>query len=158
MPHFRDFIFYIFEIIMKIVRITIKGASGYGPSDEGYEDKVILTESSISYEFRQNRIDDTEGPTYRKWSYKTTSTEFKAIFREVAAMTPAVMDKDEELLADDIGPTEITVTYDDRHQQRRCFFCPGEYFAEYFRLIKKLVPQREKVPVVLRTSEDADQF
>ena len=153
MPHFCDFIFCIFEIIMKIVRITIKGASGYGPSDEAYKDKVTLTESSISYEYKL--IDDTEGHSFRKWTYKTMSHDFKAIFREAAAMTPAVMDKDEELLADDIGPTEITVTYDDRHQQRRCFFCPGEYFADYFRLIKKLVPQCERVPVVLRTEEDA---
>ena len=124
-----------------------------GLPDTDHQMRRTMTESSISYEYKL--IDDTEGHSFRKWTYNTTSPEFKEVFREVAAMTPAVMDNDEDLLADDIGPTEITVTYDDRHQQRRCFFCPSEYFADYFRLIKKLVPQCERVPVVLRTEEDA---
>lgn len=34
-----------------IVRIVIKGASGYCPADEAYNDKVTLTPGSISYEF-----------------------------------------------------------------------------------------------------------
>ena len=142
---------------MEIVRITIKGASGYGPWDEAYEDKVTLTESSISYEYRPNRIDETEEHTVRKWSYKTTSPEFRKIFREIAAMTPGIMDNDEDLFVCDIGPTEITATYDDRRRQHECFFCPREHFAEYFRLIKKLVPSCEKIPVVLRMNEDLEQ-
>ena len=36
-----------------IIKIVIKGASGYGPVDEAYEDKVTLTESSISYEYNE---------------------------------------------------------------------------------------------------------
>lgn len=39
------------ENMKYIVRIVIKGASGYCPADEAYNDKVTITPGSISYEF-----------------------------------------------------------------------------------------------------------
>lgn len=39
------------ENMKYIVRIVIKGASGYCPADEAYNDKVTFTPGSISYEF-----------------------------------------------------------------------------------------------------------
>ena len=35
----------------RIVKITIKGSSGYCPIDEAYKDKLTITSSSISYEY-----------------------------------------------------------------------------------------------------------
>lgn len=36
----------------EIVKITIKGCSGYGPVDMAYDDKLTLTPTSISYEYK----------------------------------------------------------------------------------------------------------
>lgn len=51
---------------MQIIRIVIKGASGYGPVDEAYEDKVTLTPSSISYEYNPHPYahSDSEGEQF----------------------------------------------------------------------------------------------
>lgn len=56
---------------MKIVRIVIKGASGYGPVDEAYEDKVTLTPSSISYENKPHPCARSDTNIHKKWSYTT---------------------------------------------------------------------------------------
>ena len=54
----------------------------------------------------------------------------------------------------DIGSTEIIATFEDKHRESVNFFCPSEYFKEYFQLIKEMVPKTEYVPAVLLTDED----
>lgn len=83
---------------MKIVRITIKGESGYGPVDRAYEDKIILTDSSISYEYKPHPMSNSEMNVYRKWSYKTTSTDFKEIFQAIAEKTPDIINCEDSTL------------------------------------------------------------
>ena len=132
----------------------IKSASGYGPIDDAYEDKVLLTDSSICYEYTAHPMSESDINVHCKWSYKTDSPLFKSIFKEIATKTPEYLYNDEILFACDIGPTIITATFEDKHKETVNYFCPSEFFAEYFRLIKKLVPPCEEVPVVLKTNED----
>jgi len=143
---------------MEIVRITIKGASGYGPVDEAYEDKVTITSTSIKYEYKPHPMSNLETNIPRKWSYMTDSPIFAMIFKKVADMTPGILYNDEILMATDIGPTELVVTFEDKHKERASFFVPSEFFLEYFREIKKLVPSTEYVPAVLITSEDDEEL
>ncbi|MCR5303280.1 MAG: hypothetical protein K6E33_01855 [Lachnospiraceae bacterium] len=137
-----------------IKRIVIKGALGYGSVDEDYKDKVTITDSSIEYEYVPNPNSNLETNIYRKWSYKTTSPLFKVLFEKIADMTPYFLYNDEILMATDIGPTEIIATFEDKHRESVNYFCPGEFFADYFRLIKQMVPPCEYTPVVLLTEED----
>ena len=58
-----------------IVRIVIKGASGYCCFDDAFNDKVTLTNDSISYEYIP--CVESEMNQKRKWSYKTNSPLFK---------------------------------------------------------------------------------
>ena len=135
----------------------IKSASGYGPIDDAYEDKITLTDSSISYEYTPHPLSQSELNVYRKWSYKTDNPLFKSIFKEIAAKTPEYLYNDEILFACDIGPTIITVTFEDKHKETVNYFSPSELFYEYFELIKKLVPSCEDVPEVLKTKEDFEE-
>lgn len=143
---------------MEIIRIVIKGASGYGPVDCAYEDKVTLTPSSISYEYKPHPMSQSETNIYRKWSYTTNSPMFKDTFDMVAAETPKYLHSEDELLALDIGPTDIIVTYEDKHKESLHLFCPSEYFADLFRLIKLLIPPCEDIPAVLMTQEDYENI
>ncbi len=139
---------------MKITRIVIKGGSGYCNVDEAYEDKVTLTDCSISYEYRPDEMAESATNGFRKWKYTTTSPIFKLVFQEIANRTPYYLYYDNELFATDIGPTEIIVTFEDKHREKACFFCPSEFFREYFNLIKKLVPKTEDTPAVLLTADE----
>jgi hypothetical protein len=37
------------------------------------------------------------------------------------------------------------------------YFCPSEFFRDYFKLIKKLVPETEYTPAVLLTEDDFEE-
>ena len=58
---------------MKITRIAIKGASGYGPVDESYDDKVIITPSSISSS-RLGSVSKLAGMHFRHLARSMTSS------------------------------------------------------------------------------------
>ena len=66
-------------------------------------------------------------------------------------------DPDIILFATDIGPTIIKATFDDKHRETVNYFCPSEFFEEYFRVIKQMVPGCEYTPVVLLTDEDFEE-
>lgn len=140
---------------MKIVRIVIKGASGYGPVDEAYEDKVTLTPSSISYENKPHPCAQSDTNIHKKWSYTTNSSAFRELFEAISAKIPEYLHNDDDvLMALDIGPIDIVATFEDKHKESLHLFCPSEYFADLFRLIKQMVPSCEDIPAVLLTQED----
>lgn len=62
-----------------------------------------------------------------------------------------------EIKAVIIGATEIIATFEDKHRESANFFCPSEFFKEYFRLIKKMVPNTEYVPAVFLTEDDYEE-
>ena len=139
----------------EITKIVIKGTSGYCHVDEGYEDKIIITPNSIEYEYIPNKESQSETNIYRKWSYRTTSPLFRELYKLVAEMTPQFYKYDpEDLICYDLGLTSITTIYVDRHRQTINFFTSSEFFADYFRIIKKMVPPCEYIPAVLLTKED----
>ena len=144
---------------MQIIRIVIKGASGYGPVDEAYEDKVILTPSSISYEYTPHPHAQSETNIHKKWLYKTTSPAFRNLFDAIAAKAPEYLyNNDELLMALDIGPIDLIVTFEDKHKESLHLYCPSEYFADLFRMIKQMVPGCEDIPAVLLTQEDYESI
>lgn len=142
---------------MNVKKIVIKGASGYGHLDEAYEDKLIITPDSISYEYKPHPESKLGTNIYRKWNYKTTSPLFKELYHQVSEMLPKYLYSEDILFATDIGQTEITATFEDGHREKTNYYCPSEYFAEWFQVIKQMVPACEYIPVVLLTNEDYEQ-
>lgn len=137
-----------------IIKITISGASGFCPVDEAYSDKVTITPSSISYEYKPHPESRLETNIYRKWSYKTTSPIFQEIYKRIAEMTPKYLICGDALSVCDGSPTTITATFQDKHKESAVFYSSSDFFHDYFSLIKEMVPNTECVPAVLLTRED----
>lgn len=135
-----------------IVKIVIKGSSGFGPGDLAYEDKLTLTASSIAYEYKPLFASE-ENPT-RKWSYKTTAADFAMLFSRVSELIPSVLNPEFECLACDAGMIDFTVTYEDRRKMNRTHWGFCDDFKEIFSLIQILVPRIESIPEVIRTYDD----
>ena len=74
-----------------IIKIVIKGSSGYCCAEEAFNDKVTITPESISYEY--NPFIEKEINPKRKWSYKTNSPIFKKIFSNITGMLPGILDR-----------------------------------------------------------------
>lgn len=137
---------------MNITKIVIKSCSGYGPVDEAYDDKIILTNSSISYEYIP--IIESKMNSKRKWSYKTNSPVFVLVFEAIAKTAPTVIFESVIPECTDVGMFDFTITYEDKSKKNVRYWCTGEEFEDLFKLIKQLVPQTEYVPAVLLTSDD----
>ena len=142
------------ENVKYIARIVIKGASGYGSADEAYNDKVTITPTSISYEYKP--MYESELNLSRKWSYKTNSPIFRMMYDKVAGMLPAIIERGIQEFCTDIGGIEFNITYSDKTKFKEIYWAPGDYFEELLVAIKRMVPETEYTPVVLLTSEDFD--
>ena len=135
-----------------IIRIIIKGESGYGPVDEAFTDKVTIDLDSIRYEYKP--VVESKINVPRKWSYKTSSPIFQKRFKEVADSVETILHWEEKPFVTDIGVTTFVVIYADKTKSTRDFFLPGDDFKECFTIIKQMVPGCEYVPAVLLTSDD----
>lgn len=142
------------ENVKYIARIVIKGASGYGSADEVYNDKVTITPTSISYEYKP--MYESELNPSRKWSYKTNSPIFRMMYDKVAGMLPAIIERGIQEFCTDIGGIEFNITYSDKTKFKEIYWIPGDYFEELLVAIKRMVPETEYTPAVLLTSEDFD--
>lgn len=138
-----------------IVKIVIKGSSGYGPGDLAYEDKLTLTASSIAYEY--NPLFASEENPVRKWSYKTTADDFGMLFSQISELMPRVMNPEFECFACDAGMVDFTVTYADKGKQHRTHWGFCDDFREIFSLIQILVPRTERIPEVIRIYDDDNE-
>ena len=139
----------------EIVKIIIKGYSGYCPADMAYEDKVTISCDSVSYAFKP--LFESEENLPRNWRYKTDSPVFRKLFHELVSGMPGVMGHDTEMFCTDIGGIEFTVTFDDKTRWKQVFWLSGDEFRDCFKIIRQMVPACEKIPEVLLLSEDFEE-
>lgn len=135
-----------------IIKIVIKGASGYCCYDEAYNDKLSITADSIAYEYMP-AVESELNPK-RKWSYKTNSPLYKVLYSSVIEMLPRYLNDDIECFCTDVGGIEFIVTYSDKTKFKKLFWVSSEDFIDLFRVIKQMIPATEYTPAVLMTSED----
>lgn len=138
-----------------IIKIVIKGASGYCCIDEAFNDKMTITPDSILYEYVP-AVESEMNPK-RKWSYKTNSPIFKMQYDLLTSLMPGVTDRDEDIFCTDIGGIEFVITYADKTKFHKTFWTPSDYFESQFKVIKTMVPECEYTPAVLLTSEDFEE-
>ena len=136
----------------EIIKITLKGGSGYCALDEAYEDKLTLTATSISYEYKPQL--ESELNRARKWSYRTDSSAFGDTFTLVANLVSELLTEVDIESCCDGGMYDFTLTYADRTRKHVRYWSDGDRFAVCFRQIRQLIPKAEPIPVVLWTRED----
>lgn len=136
----------------EIIRIIIKGGSGFGPAEGAYSDKIAICMDSIRYEYKP--MMESAAHAARKWFYRTTSPAFRKLFEEASEAVQAILDREEIPSCTDLGVTTFAVTYADRTRAGRDFILPGDEFRDCFAIVKRMVPACEDIPAVLMTSED----
>ncbi len=136
----------------EIIKIVIKGGSGYGPADEAYSDKVTIEQKGISYEYIP--MFESETNPVRMWSYKTSSPIYGMLYEQLKKSMESVTEPSIEMFYTDIGSIEFIITYDDKTKVKKTFWVPGDEFKEVFSIVKQMVPGCEYVPAVLLNEED----
>jgi len=135
-----------------IKKIVIRGASGYGPGDEAYEDKITITPDSISYKY--HKVFAESEKDNKKWKYKSDSKYFKEWYEAVCEYVEEQLGNEIECFCTDVGGVGFVVTYENNSRRHEWYSVPTDFFGDLFRLIKLMVPKGEEVPYVLMTNED----
>ena len=136
----------------EIIKVVIKGASGFCCEDEAYHDRLIITPDGLNYEYIP--LVESEINPKRKWKYSTTSPVYREMYRRIAEMIPGIIQSKTVEECTDIGGIEFQITYADKSIVKKLYWVSGDCFADLFNLIKNIVPKCEYTPVVLLTSED----
>lgn len=138
----------------EIVRVVIKGESGYQQIEDAYRDKLTITSDSISYECKPKH--ELSKISECKWRYKTNNSEFTERFEYIAEKLLQAIQQD-QVDCEDGNYIEIIITCSDKSKVKKASFGPDDSFKSVFNEIKKLVPGTEQVPGVLKTSEEDEQ-
>ena len=139
-----------------IIKIEIKGSSGYVPAEYSYHDHLTLTPESIAYKLDPFLKD--EGAKGVWWNYSTNDPAFTEQFGVISSMIPAELSREPEYAITDIGTTEFIITYSDGSEESHVYTVFHDFFEELFTEIKILVPESEPIPEVLSTPSDEEEI
>lgn len=131
----------------KLKKLTISTTSGYRPYNYAYEDKMVITENSITYVNKPVYPDGIYAPV--KWSYKSDSKSFRDWFDEIDKIYEAcLLNVPLDDFVTDVGEIRFTFVFEDGERQSSEFPFTG-YFDELLRFLLKMVPAEEETPVML---------
>lgn len=133
----------------EIIKIVIRSSSGFGPIDQAYEDKFVMTPAGMSYELKPCVQSDLNCSL--KWSYKTNSSLFTVAFERVCYMMPDILMPNRVCDCTDVGMIDFTVIYSDKTKRNIRYWCTPDTFDECFSVIRDILPPCELVPEVLRS-------
>ena len=131
----------------EIKRITITSHSGNVTMDGVYEDKLSITAESITYEYKPFRP-SAKNPLV-KWSHRTNSVEFAKQFKTICKLTEKAFTKKRNESYDDVGAIGFCITYTDNTRTVKETDAWDNSYVELFDAIREMLPQSERVPVVL---------
>lgn len=130
-----------------IIRIVIEGSSGMTSIEDMFSDRLVITPSEINYTSDPHGIHDAGAVS--KWSYKTNSRAFEALYEQLTAKISDMFNLNDMLFVMDGGSVNFTVTYSDGRKKSMSYSYLSDSYRDCFELIKRMVPSSEALPLVL---------
>ena len=138
-----------------IIKITVKSESGYCPYDLAYEDKLIISSDSLTYEYKPYYESDENKS--RKWKYCSADADYKEWFERVTAIVQETIPIDPLGIYTDIGAITFILKYDDKTSDEYSYFVPPDRFEDIWKIVRLAVPSIEKMPEVLIEYNDEEE-
>lgn len=136
----------------EIIKICIKGESGYGCIEDAYHDRLVIVPDGMNYEYLP-AVESEINPK-RKWKYTTNSPLYEELYKKIAKMVAEIINAEITEKCTDIGGIEFQITYADKSKVKKVYWVSGDCFAELFELIKQIVPECEYTTAGLLRSVD----
>lgn len=136
----------------EIIKICIKGESGYGCIEDAYHDRLVIVPDGMNYEYLP-AVESEINPK-RKWKYTTNSPLYEELYKKIAKMVAEIINAEITEKCTDIGGIEFQITYADKSKVNKVYWVSGDCFAELFELIKQIVPECEYTSAGLLRSVD----
>lgn len=87
--------------VESIIRIAVEGSSGMTSIEDIFSDRLVITPSEINYTSDPHGINDAEAVS--KWSYKTNSRAFEALYKQLTAKISDMFNLNDMLFVMDGG-------------------------------------------------------
>lgn len=133
--------------VESIIRIAVEGSSGMTSIEDIFSDRLVITPSEINYTSDPHGINDAEAVS--KWSYKTNSRAFEALYEQLTAKISDMFNLNDILFVMDGGSVNFTVTYSDRRKKSVRYSDLDGSYRDCFELIRQMVPSSEALPLVI---------
>lgn len=148
----------------KIVKVIIKGTSGYCSIEDAYKEKITITQNKVKYHFlpeilKKDRPEYIDLENYPPRLPETKlSMNFGANlqccpFEKVADFALEVLNKQEQGMCCDIGATIITVVYDNGAKLTNTYFEPPDFFFDLFKAVQCLFSTTGIMPETIKTDD-----
>lgn len=148
----------------KIVKVVIKGTSGYCSIDDAYEEKITITSSKIKYHYLPELLKNRDRCDIEAFSSVMPEIKFSTYygpnfiqrqFEEIADLALATLNRNDIEECCDIGGTEITVFYDNGTKMSNTYYTFRYSFCTLLEAVKRLFKVTGLIPEMLKT-EDMD--
>lgn len=127
-----------------VVKIVIRGESGYGPSTEAYHGVLTITPNGASYKYTPES--ESEENKSFQWSYKAKGEGYSEAYANVVQNLNVILNPIEKPMVLDIGEMKFIVTYADKTKDTREYFASADDFPEFFNAIRSIIPSYEGTP------------
>lgn len=135
-----------------LIKITIKGASGWSPCELAYNDKLTIKQDGITYE--RKPVEENENNPHVKWSYKTNGAKYKEVFHTLGEHISSFKNL-EYMFVTDVTLNQVKFFFEDKVLTFNTYFYDGiEQFVE---LVKLMIPETEDIPCCLHCATDYDE-
>ena len=92
----------------EIIKICIKGESGYGCIEDAYHDRLVIVPDGMNYEYLP-AVESEINPK-RKWKYTTNSPLYEELYKTIAKMVAEIINAEITEKCTDIGGTPWIMT------------------------------------------------
>ena len=139
----------------EIIQVNIRSESGFCSYDEAYKDKLVIKKNSIKYKY--DPVVVTETNPVREWSYKTNSSIYSKIFIDISNEVNIILDTVKDLRCCDGSMLSFEIIFDDKTKKKQAYWGSIHNFDPCLKMIQKLVPNSEYIPICLLTENDYEE-
>jgi len=127
-----------------VVKIVVKGESGYGTLSDAYHGVLTITPNGTSYKYTPEEEREDNKPF--EWSYKAKGEGYTKAYEDIVRNLNVILRPKDIPSACDVGELKIIVTYADKTKETRSYFATADSFPEFFNAIRSVIPFYEGTP------------
>ena len=124
-------------LYQEVTRITIGSSSGYGCIEDAWEDRVVITNHSVHYEFKPETQVKLKPIS---WTAKANGFEHQQLFQELSkAVMTTICSSSLKDFYDDVGMIALSLAFTDKSKKTKHFYVLPEDLEPCFSIMKKIV-------------------
>lgn len=120
----------------QVTKIIISTTSGYGIINDAWEDRIVITDHNVHYEFKPE-TQDKHKPI--SWTAKANNPEHILLFNMLSKVVLEKIEAPMTSICCDVGVITLSLTFTDKQKKSRSFIVLERDLNPCFSIVKKIV-------------------